>query len=133
MFKQLKNENACVYTGDTAKTIDISSLEKYKFILATFSIFEEGVDLPYLNTLVLASPKANIHQACGRIFRCTNDTVSTDQFKTIIDFVDDCDIGYALLYKRKRFYQQQEFKIIGDKKEEDIVVVEKINTKNIMF
>ena len=29
----------------------------------------EGLDIPKLNTLILASPKSDVQQSCGRILR----------------------------------------------------------------
>lgn len=38
-------------------------------IVATYSMAGEGVDMPHLNTVVFASPKKDVIQALGRIFR----------------------------------------------------------------
>lgn len=43
--------------------------KKKQIIIATYSIFSEGVDVPELDTLFILTPKTDIEQAVGRIQR----------------------------------------------------------------
>ena len=38
-------------------------------LLATYSMASEGMDVPKLNTVILASPKSDVEQSVGRVFR----------------------------------------------------------------
>ena len=44
-------------------------ISKDDIILGTFSMASEGMDIPKLNTIVLASPKSDVVQSVGRILR----------------------------------------------------------------
>lgn len=48
---------------------ELDAASKAQVIVATFCLAAEGLDIPALNTLVLATPKKNVVQACGRIMR----------------------------------------------------------------
>lgn len=102
-----------LYIGGVVTNSNVHQINETRkpLIFATFSIFEEGVDFPELDTLVLLTPKASIQQACGRIVR-SNGSTHGDKTKLIIDFIDPCSFGYALWNKRLKFYQQQKFEVI---------------------
>lgn len=51
------------------KEADLKKSESRDIILATYSMAAEGMDIPVLNTLILASPIGDIEQAVGRIQR----------------------------------------------------------------
>eukprot|EP00798_Chlamydomonas_sp_ICE-L_P008432 gene8432-biopygen3774 len=48
----------------------------------------EGMDIPELDTLVLASPKTDVVQSCGRITRFRPDAATTTNNPLVIDVVD---------------------------------------------
>lgn len=59
--------------------------EMQKMILvATYNLMSEGISIPQLNTILFASPKRDVVQALGRIFR----KVHTEINPMIIDIVD---------------------------------------------
>lgn len=66
-------------------------------LFATYAMAAEGLDVPQLNTLILATPKTDIIQCCGRIMR-----KSTGETREIYDFVDDIIEGFY--YVRKKHY-----------------------------
>lgn len=72
------------YIGGMKKTqLEVSS-EK-QIILGTYEMAQEGLDIPSLDTLILATPlKGNIMQTCGRILRGGN-----AHNPLIIDIVDN--------------------------------------------
>ena len=66
----------------------------------------EGMDVPELNTVVLASPKSDIKQSVGRILRKTDHPV----LPTVVDLVDASLPCFARqLHIRKRFYKASGF------------------------
>ena len=75
-------------------------------IFATYSLAHEGLDIPALNTLVMATPKSDVVQSCGRILRESGDKHLTP---CIVDLLDN----FATLpnqYKRRvAFYNQAGF------------------------
>jgi superfamily II DNA or RNA helicase len=75
-------------------------------IFATYGIFKEGVDCPLLDTLLFATPKTDIVQACGRILRQKN-----IQAPEVIDIVDTIGPLKNQWYKRCRWYKGKNYKI----------------------
>lgn len=64
---------------------DILENEMGKMILvATYNLMSEGISIPQLNTILFATPKRDVVQALGRIFRKTH----TDINPMIIDISD---------------------------------------------
>ena len=50
------------------KPAELKAQEK-DIILGTYSMASEGMDIPKLNTIFLASPKSDVVQSVGRILR----------------------------------------------------------------
>ena len=72
-------------------------------LLATYSLAAEGLDIPRLDTLVLATPKGDVVQACGRILR---ETPGKQNDPYILDIADDLPVLHKMFQKRKRFYKK---------------------------
>ncbi len=71
--KKWLNENlqkscAGLYVGGM-KPNELRDSQEKDIILGTFSMASEGMDIPKLNTIVLASPKSDVVQSVGRILR----------------------------------------------------------------
>jgi superfamily II DNA or RNA helicase len=92
-----------LYIGGMTNENLLATNEK-RIIVATYSMASEGYDNPELDTLILATPKSKIEQACGRILRQENKNVPL-----ILDIVDNYSIFTAFMYSRKRFYYQKKF------------------------
>ena len=95
------------------KQSQLKENEKCDIIFATFSLANEGLDIPQLNTLILASPKTDIVQSVGRILRESGDTKS--HVPLVIDFVDAYGPLVNQFYKRKQFYNKTGFNISDPK------------------
>jgi superfamily II DNA or RNA helicase len=93
---------------------------KRQIIVATFSQAHEGLDIPTLDTVILATPKSDIKQSVGRILR---ETAGKKNAPFIFDVVDSWGFLYAMFSKRKRVYKDGGFLIHGD--EEEPVLVQK--------
>lgn len=75
-------------------------MDKRPLVLATYSYASEGLDLPSLNTCLLASPRVEVKQSVGRILRAAG---SFDPL--VVDIVDlDKPILKRQFNKRKMFY-----------------------------
>lgn len=74
---------------------------KAQVILATYSMVIQGFDQPDINTLLFITPRSNIEQAIGRIYRQTHKITPN-----IIDIIDsDYPIFYAQYSKRLKIYK----------------------------
>lgn len=92
------------------KQEQLDESEKCDIILATFSLAHEGLDIPSLDTLILATPKTDIVQSCGRILR---ETTGKKNNPLIIDICDMFASLPAQANKRKKYYTDSGFIIDG--------------------
>ena len=95
-------EGALYLGGMKSSELEISKDSKVLF--ATYSMAKEGLDIPSLDALVLATPRSDVVQACGRILHG-----KTPLSPVIIDVVDDWFIGNAQFNKRKTYYKKAGF------------------------
>ena len=94
-------------------------------ILGSYGMAAEGLDIPTLNTLILATPRREVEQAVGRITRKADHPVQP----LIIDIVDmlPCFVNQGI-YRRK-FYKKLQFNI-EVYEVEDSKIVAKIDLNN---
>lgn len=83
LHKMLGSNVSGIFIGKTTKEDKQISKSK-RVLLATYNIASEGFDHPILNTLLFATPRTNVIQAIGRIYRKIH-TVEP----MIIDIVDN--------------------------------------------
>ena len=57
-----------MYVGGMKKT-ELEKSKHRKVVLATYAFCSEGTDIPWLDTLVLATPRSDVTQIVGRILR----------------------------------------------------------------
>jgi superfamily II DNA or RNA helicase len=98
------------------KEVDLEASSKKKIIFATFSQAHEGLDIPTLDTVILATPKSDIQQSIGRVMR---ETPGKNNNPHIYDIVDQWSILFAMYKKRLRVYRQGGFKIDAAEEKED--------------
>jgi len=86
--------------------------EERQVLLATFAFCAEGLDVPKLDTLILASPKSDIIQSLGRILR----EKERDRLHVpmVIDIVDSFSIFPSQAKKRIKYYKSQKYEIYVD-------------------
>lgn len=72
-------------------------------IMSTYTYAAEGLDIPRLDTLVMATPRGNIEQAVGRILR----PFPNKKEPTIYDIKDPFSLFEGMGWKRHRFYKSQ--------------------------
>ncbi len=89
--------SASLFTGTDKE--DLGS----QVILGTYAVCSEGFDLPSLNCVLFATPRGNVKQSIGRIYRQTHSGVNP----LIIDILDDFSIFSAMAFKRRRIYKAE--------------------------
>ncbi len=108
IFKAIESKNITsvgYYVGGM-KEKDLKISESKQLIVATYAMAAEGLDIPSLTTLILATPKSDIIQSVGRILREKHSN------PLIIDIIDQHDCFINQFTKRKTFYNQKNYKII---------------------
>ena len=108
LFKaiELKNMTSVGYYIGGMKEKDLKLSESKQIILATYAMAAEGLDIPSLTTLILATPKSDIVQSVGRILRTKHSQ------PLIIDIIDQHECFLNQFKKRKAFYNEKNYKII---------------------
>ncbi len=107
---RLPDSKVCLYLGGMKKSDREFAEKEADCIIGTYSMAQEGLDIPRLDTLFLASPKTNVAQAIGRILRPSPG--KKDPF--VIDFVDE-DVFILRNYykKRLRYYEAEGWTVYG--------------------
>ena len=112
LFKILKIKE-CPYTVSYyiggMKQADLDESAKSDIILATFQLAQEGLDIPALNTLILATGISDIQQSVGRILREKPEDRQMNPL--VIDIVDNFSIFKTRYNKRLEFYKKNKFNI----------------------
>ena len=107
LLKNLNGISAGVYLGGM-KTADRVLTTECSVIIGTYQASGEGFDVPELDTLILSTPKSDVEQAIGRILRQKNKNEPL-----IIDIVDSFSIFKGQVYKRKRFYKNNNVTLLS--------------------
>jgi len=81
--------------------------ESKQVVLATYSMAAEGLDIKSLTTLFMITPMTNIEQSVGRILRQKHEFAPI-----VVDIIDTHDNFQRQWTKRKKFYKNQNYKII---------------------
>ena len=90
-------------SGSTkAKVAQRGRAEKADVTLSTWPMLSEGSDLPAKDTIILATPKADVEQAVGRIRRL----FKGKKMPMVLDINDDIPMLKGFARKRLRFFQQ---------------------------
>jgi superfamily II DNA or RNA helicase len=97
--------NVGYYLGGMKDT-DLKASESKKVIIATYAMASEGLDIPSLTTLIMATPKTDVCQSVGRILRAKHAS------PLVIDFVDHHDIFKSQWMKRQAYYLKQGYRIM---------------------
>lgn len=82
------------------EVIEAFKENRYKVFIATYQLAREGLDIPMLDTLVLATPikdEAVVIQSIGRIERTWENKVDPEVYDIV-----DTDIAYCLGLKKQR-------------------------------
>lgn len=107
IYSKLTNTISSLYIGSMNKE-QLNNARKSKVILATYSMVIQGFDQPDINTLLFITPRSNIEQAIGRIYRKEHDI--TPCIIDIVDIIDSEDptptnIFRSQYKKREKVYK----------------------------
>jgi superfamily II DNA or RNA helicase len=108
-FKSRGIDSIGYYVGGMKqKDLDISATKQ--IILGTFAMASEGMNIPTLNAVLLATPKSNIEQSVGRILRQKKEDRAVQPI--ILDVLDTAFVEcYGQWAKRKKFYVECGYKL----------------------
>jgi superfamily II DNA or RNA helicase len=95
-----------LYIGGMSRE-QLEESAKKRLIVATFSLAQEGLDIPKLDTVIFATPKSDIVQASGRILR------SKGNSPLIVDIVDHWNVFFSMFAKRRGHYSRMGFQSGG--------------------
>jgi len=101
-----ETEDVRKYVGGLSSN-EREQASKAKIILATYGMAQEGLDIPDIDTLFLATPKADVVQAVGRILRPHPNKLEP----VVLDIVDNTPLTHALYRKRKNMYEANNYTI----------------------
>ena len=86
------------------KDKELKESESKDVIFGTYEMAREGLDIPSLNSLLLASPVSDVEQAVGRILRKKSEIIPL-----IVDIGDNFSLFNSMSYKRLNLYKKNEF------------------------
>jgi superfamily II DNA or RNA helicase len=108
-LKKLDVSDIGYYVG-AMKQEKLDESEKCGVILGTFSMASEAMNIPSLNTILLATPKSNIEQSVGRILREKKEARKFSPL--ILDVLDHMHHGCIGQYrKRKTYYKDCGYRV----------------------
>ena len=102
-----KNKYSVGYYIGGMSQKELKKSEDCRLILATFPMANEGLDIPNLNSLILASPKSDIIQSAGRVLRKKHENF----LPKIVDIYDVFSIFESQGVKRFKFYKKNKYNI----------------------
>ena len=103
MFSESDRPSSGFYTGKQ-KQKELNVNEHKRVIFATYGLVREGLDILTLNTIIFATPVADVVQAAGRIFRRIHVMPPL-----IIDIADTFSIFFKWNKTRRSFYSKKDF------------------------
>lgn len=95
------------YTGPTKAKDKLKAETDGDIIFGTYQMAQEGLDIPKLNTVILATPKKDVVQAVGRILR--KELKNGGVRPLIIDICDNMSIFPKQADVREKFYENNDY------------------------
>jgi superfamily II DNA or RNA helicase len=107
--KALNNTNFVhgYYIGGMKQSKLDENADKCQILLATYQMASEAFSVKKLNTVILATPRKNVEQSTGRIFRQRIDERKVAPH--IIDIIDSHDCHKRRWFVRQRFYKECQY------------------------
>jgi superfamily II DNA or RNA helicase len=99
----IKYEHGYYIGGMKQSKLD-ENADRCQILLATYQMAAEGFSVKKLNTVVLATPRKNVEQSTGRIFRQRID--ERKKAPHIIDIIDSHNMLVNRWYNRSKFYKE---------------------------
>ncbi len=95
------------YIGGMKQTILDQNAETCQVLLATYQMASEAFSVKKLNTVILATPRKNVQQSTGRIFRQRIEERKVAPH--IIDIIDSHECHRRRWWIRQRFYKECQY------------------------
>jgi hypothetical protein len=95
----------CGYYVGGMKQHELEKSTERQILLATYAMAAEGFDHKNLSILLMITPKTDIVQSVGRIFRANHDR------KLIVDIIDGHDVFNNQWKKRRAYYRKSGYHI----------------------
>ena len=114
IYNLLEGYSRGYYVGGM-KPDQLRDSQEKDIILATFSMAAEGMDIPKLDAVILASPKSDVEQSVGRIFR--KKACDREFHPLIIDIQDKFSMFQKQCDKRLTLYRKMNFTIFHNGEE----------------
>lgn len=114
-YLQKQTKNSIYINGKTPKKEREKKIEefkqgKYKVLFATYSLVAEGLDVPILENLILASPVKDDRLVIQAIGRCQR-PCDGKKIANIYDLVDNVSILDKFTRKRKNIYKKEGWEV----------------------
>ena len=114
LYEMLSDLSRGFYVGGM-KPNELRESQTKDILLATFSMASEGMDIPSLDTVILSSPKSDVEQSVGRIFR--KKACDRKFHPLIIDIQDEFSMFEKQCMKRVTFYRKMNFTLFKNGEE----------------
>jgi superfamily II DNA or RNA helicase len=95
------------YIGGMKQAKLDDNADKCQILLATYQMASEAFSVKKLNTVILATPRKNVEQSTGRIFRQRIDERKVAPH--IVDIIDSHDCHKRRWFVRQKFYKECEY------------------------
>ena len=89
------------------QTILDENADTCRLLLATYQMASEAFSVKRLNTVILATPRKNVQQSTGRVFRERMEERKVPPH--IVDIIDSHDCHKRRWYVRQKFYKECEY------------------------
>lgn len=111
-----KTPNSVCIDGKTNKSVREQAMKdmrdgKYNVLFASYSLVAEGVDIPRLKNLVMATPVKDERLVIQSVGRCQRPD-GKKEYAEVYDVVDDVSILDRFLRKRKKVYKEEGWEIL---------------------
>lgn len=112
-----KVESSIYINGKTPKKTREQKIEefrqgKHKVLFATYSLVAEGLDIPILENLIMASPVKDERLVVQAIGRCQRPN-ENKKIANVYDLVDDVSMLSKFTSKRKKVYKEEGWDVLG--------------------
>ncbi len=98
------------YIGGMKQTLLDHNADHCQLLLATYQMASEAFSVKRLNTVILATPRKNVQQSTGRIFRERMDERKVPPH--IVDIIDSHDCHKRRWMVRQKFYKECQYTFV---------------------
>lgn len=93
------------------KRAELDAASRAQVIFTTYQLTNEGLDIPELSVLIVASPRSDLVQAVGRILRMMEEKQEREVPAIVVDYQDNVPELHGVGKKRRRVFDDQGFDV----------------------